>query len=100
MEKKTTRLTLSEVLDLPLWERDPYIKQMLRDGIARNEAKLKEQLEARGEDTSNFRSFLSLSPEEQSETAQRMLRERILYYEQRADEERTAHGADTASAGQ
>ena len=100
MEKKTTRLTLTEILDLPLWERDPHVKQMLRDGIAHNEAKLKEELEARGEDTSSFRSFLSLSPEEQSEVAQRMLRERILFYERRAEEERAARGEDAASAGQ
>jgi hypothetical protein len=95
--QKKTRLTMSEILDLPVQERDHYVKQMLRDGIAHNEAKLREELEARGEDTSNFRSFLSLSPEEQSAEAQRMLRERILYYERRAEEERTTRGE---SAGQ
>jgi hypothetical protein len=99
MEKKTN-LTLSEILDLPVRERDPYVKQMLRDGIAYHEAKLKQELEAHGEDTSNFRSFLSLSPEERSEVAQRMLRERILYHERRAEEERAARGEDAASAGQ
>ena len=88
MEKKTTRLTASEILDLPVRERDEHVKQLLREAIAYYEAKWKEEREARGEDVSGFRSFLSLSPAEQSEVADRMLRERILYYEARRAEER------------
>jgi hypothetical protein len=99
MEKKMTRLTASEILDLPVRERDEHVKQMLRDAIAYYEAKWKEECEARGEDVSGFRSFLSLSLEEQSEVAERMMRERILYHE-RLEAERAARGEDAASAGQ
>jgi hypothetical protein len=94
MEKKT-RLTASEIIDLPLGERDPYIKQMLRDAIAYHEEKRKEELAARGVDVSNFRSLLSLSSQE----VQSMLRERIEYYE-RLEAERAARAEGAASAGQ
>jgi hypothetical protein len=94
MEKKT-RLTASEIIDLPLRERDPHVKQMLRDAIAYHEEKRKEELAARGVDVSNFRSLLSLSSEE----VQSMLRERIEYYD-KLEAERAARGEDAASAGQ
>ncbi|TML62355.1 MAG: hypothetical protein E6G22_08355 [Actinobacteria bacterium] len=44
--------------------------------------------------------FLSLSREEQSEYAQRKLRERIAYHEAKLAEERAARGEDAASGGQ
>jgi hypothetical protein len=94
--EKMTRLTASEILDLPVMERDEHVKRMLAERIAFHEEKLKEELVARGEDISGFRSFLSLSPKEQSEAAQRMMRERIEYYD-RLEAERAARAA---SAGQ
>ena len=97
MEEK--KLSASEILDLPAEERSKHVQQMLAERIAYHEEKLKEQLVARGEDVSDFRSFLSLSPEEQSEVAQRMLRERIEYYD-KLEAERVARGEDAASAGQ
>jgi replicative superfamily II helicase len=100
MDEKTKRLTASEILDLPERERDEHVKQMLRERIAYHEAKLKEEREARGEDTSNDRSFLSLSSEEQGEVVQRMLRDRIAYHDAKLAQERAARGEDAASAGQ
>jgi len=68
--------------------------QLLAERITYHETKLRQEREARGEDTSNDRPFLSLSPEEQSEVAQQKLLERIAYHEAKLAEERAA------SAGQ
>ena len=75
---------------------DPTLR-LLADRITYHEGKLREEREARGEDTSGDRPFLSLSPDEQSEVAQRRLRERIAYHEAKRAEERAARGE---SAGQ
>jgi len=82
---------------------DPRTAELLRtdstlrrlgERITYHERRLREEREARGEDTSNDRPFLSLSPEEQSEVAQQKLLERIAYHEAKLAEERAA------SAGQ
>ena len=80
--KKTIEPSLEERV-----ERDPTLR-LLRERILYHEAKLKEERIARGEDTSNDRSFLSLSRKEQHEVALQKLRER------------SARGRDAASAGQ
>jgi hypothetical protein len=79
-----------------LLRRDSTLRK-LAERITYYEEKLREEREARGEDTSNDRPFLSLSPDEQHEVAQRQLRERIAYHEAKLAEER---GKDAASAGQ
>ena len=68
-------------------ERDPTLR-LLRERILYHEERLREERAARGEDTSNDRSFLSFSREEQHEVALQKLRECI------------ARRQDTASAGQ
>ena len=85
-------------IDVSLEERirrDPTL-QLLGERIAYHEAKLKEEREARGEDTSNHRSFLSLGRNEQSEVAQRKLRGRIAYHQAKLEE----RAARDESAGQ
>jgi hypothetical protein len=79
-----------------LLRRDPTLRK-LAERITYHEEKLREEREARGEDTSNDRPFLSLSPDEQHEVAQRHLRERIAYHEAKLAEERAAR---EESAGQ
>jgi hypothetical protein len=70
---------------------DPTLR-LLAERITYHETKLREERAARGEDTSNDRPFLSLTPEEQSEVTQRKLRERIAYHEAKLAEERGASG--------
>jgi hypothetical protein len=74
---------------------DPTLR-LLADRITYHEGKLREEREARGEDTSGDRPFLSLSPDERSEVAQRKLRERSAYHKAKLAEER----GEDASAGQ
>ena len=68
--------------------------RLLAERITYHENKLREERAARGEDTSDDRPFLSLSPDERSEVAQRKLRERSAYHKAKLAEERDA------SAGQ
>jgi hypothetical protein len=75
---------------------DPTLRR-LAERIIYHEEKLREEREARGEDTSNDRPFLSLSPDERSEVAQRKLRERSAYHKAKLAEERAAR---EESAGQ
>jgi|GEM_PF-5019989 len=75
---------------------DPTLR-LLADRIAYHEEKLREERATRGEDTSDDRPFLSLSPDERSEVVQRKLRERSAYHKAKLAEERAARGE---SAGQ
>jgi hypothetical protein len=75
---------------------DPTLR-LLAERITYHEEKLREEREARGEDTSGDRPFLSLSPDERSEVVQRKLRERSAYHKAKLAEE---HGEDAGSAGQ
>ena len=70
---------------------DPTLR-LLAERITYHEEKLREEREARGEDTSGDRPFLSLSPDERSEAAQRKLRERSAYHKAKLAEERAARG--------
>jgi hypothetical protein len=75
---------------------DPTLR-LLAERITYYEERLREEREARGEDTSGDRPFLSLSPDERSEVAQRKLRERSAYHKAKIAEERATRGE---SAGQ
>jgi hypothetical protein len=75
---------------------DPTLR-LLAERITYYEERLREEREARGEDTSGDRPFLSLSPDERSEAAQRKLRERSAYHKAKIAEERATRGE---SAGQ
>ena len=88
MGKRKTRIdpSIAELLRI-----DPTLRR-LAERIIYYETKLREEREARGEDTSNDRPFLSLSPDEQHEVAQRKLRERIAYHEAKLAEERGSAG--------
>jgi hypothetical protein len=88
MGKRKTRIdpSIAELLRI-----DPTLRR-LAERIIYYETKLREEREARGEDTSNDRPFLSLSPDEQHEVAQRKLRERIAYHEAKLAEERGSVG--------
>ena len=70
---------------------DPTLR-LLAERITYYEERLREEREARGEDTSGDRPFLSLSPDERSEVAQRKLRERSAYHKAKLAEERAARG--------
>ena len=93
MGKRKTRIdpSIAELL-----RTDPTLR-LLAERITYHEEKLREEREARGEDTSNDRPFLSLSPDERSQVAQRKLRERSAYHKAKLAEERAARGE---SAGQ
>jgi hypothetical protein len=93
MGKKKTKIdpSIAELL-----RTDPTLR-LLAERITYYEERLREEREARGEDTSNDRPFLSLSPDERSEVAQRKLRERSAYHKAKLAEERAARGE---SAGQ
>jgi hypothetical protein len=93
MGKRKTKIDPSTA---ELLRRDPTLRK-LAERIIYHEEKLREEREARGEDTSNDRPFLSLSPDEQHEVAQRQLRERSAYHQAKIAEERAARGE---SAGQ
>ena len=88
MAKKKTKIDPTTAELLPT---DPTLRR-LAERITYHEEKLREEREARGEDTSNDRPFLSLSPEEQHEVAQRKLSERIAYHEAKLKEERASAG--------
>jgi hypothetical protein len=93
MEKRKTRIDPDTA---ELLRRDPTLRK-LAERIMYHEEKLREEREARGEDTSNDRPFLSLTEDEQHEVALRQLREWIAYHEAKLAEERAARGE---SAGQ
>jgi hypothetical protein len=86
-----TRKTRIDPDTAELLRTDPTLR-LLAERITYHERKLREERAARGDDTSNDRPFLSLSPEEQSEVAQRKLLERIAYHESKLAEERAASG--------
>jgi hypothetical protein len=93
MGKRKTKI---DPVTAELLRNDPTLR-LLAERITYHEEKLREEREARGEDTSGDRPFLSLSRDEQSQVAQRRLRERIAYHKAKLAEER---GEDAASAGQ
>jgi hypothetical protein len=90
------RKTLIDPSIAELVRTDPTLR-LLAERITYHEDKLREERAARGEDTSDDRPFLSLSPDERSEVALRKLRERSAYHKAKLAEER---GGDAASAGQ
>jgi hypothetical protein len=94
MGKRKTKIDPSTA---ELLRTDPT-QRRLAERITYYEDRLREERAARGEDTSDDRPFLSLSPDEQSEVAQCRLRERIAYHEAKLAEERG--DAAAASAGQ
>jgi len=93
MGKKKTKIDPSIA---ELVRTDPTLR-LLAERITYHEEKLREEREARGEDTSNDRPFLSLSPDERTEVTLRQLRERSDYHKAKIAEERAARGE---SAGQ